>query len=168
MCISGIFQVKLHKKHTYKIKRRRLFPRRTQEGGDTALYYRDRNVVDFISELDKSTKIFVGSGSSYFFIGTAGRFIEDIEDIENALAFAPSKKKNVPSEKDKPEERRKPLRERCIVDFFWKFQKDGYAVIIEGSEVGGFWTEEEFDSFMKKYKEDYMEVILNCRTRCAV
>ena len=122
------------------------------------------NAVKLISEIDKNTTVFVGSGSSYFFIGKAETFLKDIAELDFALMGSPSKKKCTPKARSKPEKVRKPLTERLIVDFFPRFQKDGYAIIIEGNETGGFWTKDEFDYLLKKCDKNYAEMMEKARS----
>ena len=38
-----------------------------------------------------------------------------------------------------------PLMDRKVIDIYPRLQGDGIVIIVEGSEIGSFWTKEEYD-----------------------
>ena len=103
------------------------------------------------------TKIFVGSGSGYFFVGTPETFINDMEKINEAFMDVPQKKKKQADDADSCAEI--PLKDRTVLNFFERIQHDGHAIVIEGSEVGSFWTENEYLEALKGNEGNYREIL---------
>ena len=46
-----------------------------------------------------------------------------------------------------------PLSKRKILDVYPRTQRDGIIIIIEGDEIGSFWTKEEYDRRKKDIKK---------------
>lgn len=70
--------------------------------------------------IKKDQDIFLGTGCSFFFIGTASEL----------RGYARQKKVS--------------LLPRKVLDHYPRLQKDGYVVIIEGDETGGYWFKSEY------------------------
>ena len=124
---------------------------------ETDILFGPETVGDFVSGLDQNEKIYVGSGSGYFFIGDAGLFLQDMPAIDRAFRDANAKKMN--RCRTVPKSAGVPLRDRKVRKYYRKLLGNGSAVIVEGKEVGGFWTEDEFRQAMKEAGNDYAQAV---------
>lgn len=96
------------------------------------------------STIGKDQDIFLGTGCAFFFIGTASEL----------RGYARQNKIS--------------LHQRKVLDHYLRFQKDGYIVIIEGDEVGGYWFKSEYAEGKKQrsysaYRMKHIDGLLNTR-----
>lgn len=94
--------------------------------------------------IKKDQDIFLGTGCSFFFIGTASELRGYAR--MNKLSLLPRK----------------------VLDHYPRFQKDGYVVIIEGDEAGGYWFKSEYlngrkTGGMQGYSMQHIDGLLNTR-----
>lgn len=145
------------KKRTYTRSR---VTRAAQATKETDIEFTPMKVSDFVSTIDEKEMIYVGSGSGYFFIGEAGAFLRDLPAIDNA--FQVSVKRKIKKNKKKPSEENIPIGDRKVKKYYRKLLNKGKGIIVEGSELGGFWTEKEFRTTMEASKNNYIRAYRSC------
>ncbi len=101
----------------------------------------NRRILDYIKGLDQDKVIFVGSRTSFFFIGPARIFAEKYDEIEKAE----KKKAPRPTRYDNDTDYKYvPIKDRRIKDTYERIENDGHVIILEGRESGNYWFEHEY------------------------
>lgn len=122
-------------------------------------------VKDFIKRYKDGTQFFIGSYTSFFFIGTAEELQRDARKIDAGLVLFGNMTlgkrranergghvtyKNGPDAVQNHPYHYVPIRERQVEESYPRCQKDGIVIIVDGIESGRFWTKNEYNAVYHK------------------
>ena len=107
------------------------------------------NIMSYVKSLPSEAAIIVGAASGFFYAGTAEEFIRNIDEIECGINFCNVKREGRGN--------RTPLRERNMISAYERISESGIAIIVEGYELGGFWTSDEFARTISEHDGSFID-----------
>ena len=113
-------------------------------------------ILEYMKKYIPDTVFFVGSGSSFFFIGTALEFEKEAYLIDSEFIKMLQTKESKLKERAEtfPDEYSKddldlvskytPVKDRKIIETYPRLQHDGIVIVVTGNENGKYWFKEEY------------------------